>query len=305
MEINKKNGNVCFNESKHIYWNDKTNNKYVSVTTLIHKFTPPFDEEFWSNYKAFERLADASVFKMHKKEMLTRKKISDLMLQDAGINISTLTEAKEEILKEWELKKNISCERGTNIHADRENSFYTSETHEMSKHNFGGKLQLNGEFICKKNNFDLSLSRGIFPEYLVYSESNDGKLTIAGQIDLLIKDGNDIYIVDFKTNKELKFKSGMDFNTKKNATMLYPLNNLMDCNIMHYTLQLSTYAWMLQKINPEFRIKQLLIVHYDHEGNTNYHELEYIKKDVERMLGAYKKQLVKETYLKNNKEIEY
>lgn len=42
-------------------------------------------------------------------------------------------------------------------------------------------------------------------------------------------------------------KSGFDTSTKRNAMMQYPLNNLMDCNYIHYTLQLSTYAWMLQK----------------------------------------------------------
>ena len=27
----------------------------------------------------------------------------------------------------------------------------------------------------------------------------------------------------------------------------YPLNNIQDTNFWHYTLQLSTYAWMIQK----------------------------------------------------------
>ena len=54
--------------------------------------------------------------------------------------------------------------------------------------------------------------------------------------------------------------------------MLYPLNNLDDSNFWHYTLQLATYAWMLQKINPDFIIKDLILYHFDHKGNeTLYH----------------------------------
>ena len=33
----------------------------------------------------------------------------------------------------------------------------------------------------------------------------------------------------------------------------------MDCTKVHYALQLSTYAWMLQQVNPAFNIKQLNI----------------------------------------------
>lgn len=64
--------------------------------------------------------------------------------------------------------------------------------------------------------------------------------------------------------------------------MKYPLNNLMDCNFYHYTLQLSTYAWMLQKINPNFVIKDLILNHYDHNGNNTLYHCEYLKHDVEK-----------------------
>ena len=90
MEINKKNGNVCFNESKHIYWNDKTNNKYVSVTTLIHKFTT-FDEHFWSCYKALEALVDSDKFKSVKSNLLDTKKFDEKYLNILDISSDTFT----------------------------------------------------------------------------------------------------------------------------------------------------------------------------------------------------------------------
>ena len=59
--------------------------------------------------------------------------------------------------------------------------------------------------------------------------------------------------------------------------MKYPLNNLDDSNYWHYVLQLSTYAWMLQKINPNFVIKDLILNHYDHEGKNTLYHCPYLK----------------------------
>ena len=73
--------------------------------------------------------------------------------------------------------------------------------------------------------------------------------------------------------------------------MKYPLNNLMDCNYIHYSLQLSLYAYLLQQINPEFNIKSLKLIHIDHDNKQHEYECEYLKDDVERMLKHYKKKL--------------
>ena len=87
--------------------------------------------------------------------------------------------------------------------------------------------------------------------------------------------------------------------------MKYPLNNLEDCNFIHYTLQLSTYAWMIQKLNPEFIIKDLILVHFDHQGNQNIYHLDYLKKDVEKMLRWHEHQVIREKQKEKYKRIEY
>jgi len=72
--------------------------------------------------------------------------------------------------------------------------------------------------------------------------------------------------------------------------MYYPINNLEDCNYSHYNLQLSTYAWMIEKNNPEFNIKGLILVHKDHDDNITTYNMNYLKDDVIRMLAYHKKQ---------------
>ena len=123
------------------------------------------------------------------------------------------------------------------------------------------------------------------------------------QSDLVVKNGNHIRILDHKTNKKLKQKSYFDPKKKKYQMMKYPLNNIMDCNFLHYTLQLSLYAWMLQKQNPDLIIDELRIVHFTHDGEVNEYVLEYLKSDIEKMLKYYKKQLILRKYEEENKPI--
>jgi ATP-dependent exoDNAse (exonuclease V) beta subunit len=290
MKVDKQNGNVKYCDESHTYWDD--NGKYISVTTLIGEFCQPFDKEFWSAYKALEKVLSKDEFKMEKKVMLDTKKIDLKYLMDMyGFSELDFNKAQQDILDEWQKKNRDACERGTKIHADMEAMFTTKKQTELKKFGLGGKFAVNTNETLMNNNLEiLDIEKGVFPEYLVYRNSDDGKFKLAGQIDLLIKDGNDIIIADYKTNEKLDDKSFFDSKTKKNAMMKYPLNNLMDCNKVHYALQLSTYAWMLQQINPKFNIKKLILIHHDHNGNVTEHEVNYMKDEVVRMCKWYKKQ---------------
>lgn len=300
MKIDKQNGNVAFNDESHTYWNVNDNKKYVSVTTLISKYEQEYDKEFWSAYKALEKLISKDSWAIEKKSLLNSKKFNKEILETYGISELDFNKTQQDILDAWEEENRKSKERGTRIHSEIENSFYDNPK-DISLQKFG----LGGKFECKKDYSELDLEYGVYPEYLIYRESDDGILRIAGQVDLIVKQGNEITIIDHKTNKKINQKSGFDSATKSSSKMKFPLNNLMDCNFYHYTLQLSTYAWMLQKINPNFVIKDLILNHYDHQGNNTLYHCEYLKDDVERMLKHYMKELVLEKQRNKRKRIEY
>ena len=143
---------------------------------------------------------------------------------------------------------------------------------------------------CKKDYSELDLEYGVYPEYLIYYDNPKLDLHIAGQIDLLIKDGYDLIIGDWKTNAKIDQKGFYNSSTRSTKKMKYPLTNIEDCNLWHYYLQLSTYAWMLQKINANFNIKRLFIYHFDHDGKETLYEVPYLKDDVEKMLKHFVKQ---------------
>lgn len=193
MKIDKQNGKVAFSNDEHVYWNVDDNEKYISVTTLIHRFTQPFDKEFWSAYKALEKLIPKDSWAIEKKSLLNSKKFDRAILEVYNISENEFNEVQQGILDDWDNENKKSCERGTKIHEEIENSFYKSPS-EISLQKFG----IGGKFECKKDYPELDLEYGVYPEYLVYRESDDGILRIAGQVDLIVKSGNEITIIDHK-----------------------------------------------------------------------------------------------------------
>lgn len=300
-EYQKKNGNVAFTEGNHKYFDITDPSKeYISVTTLIHRYTQEFDKDFWSAYKALEKLIPKESWNIEKKSLLNTKKFNKEILDVYNISENDFNKIQQEILDAWDEENRKSCDRGTKIHAELENSFY-KKAKDISLTKFG----IGGKFECKKDYSDLDLEYGVYPEYLIYRKSDDGILKLAGQIDLIVKSGNEIVIIDHKTNKKIDQKGGFNTATKSTAKMQYPLNTLDDCNFNHYQLQLSTYAWMLQKLNPNFIIKDLILNHYDHNGNNTLYHCNYLKNEVERMLAYYKKQIIIQNQKNKRKRIEY
>ena len=284
--ITKQNGNIAFVEETHKYF-DVTNPeaKFTSVTTMIHEYTQPFDKDFWSAYKALEKLLPKDTWNVEKRSLLNTKKFDKVLLELHSITENDFNREQQAILDEWDNENRKSCERGTKIHADLENSFYSAKK-DISL----SKFEIGGKFECRKDYSDLDIENGVYPEYLISRVSEDGKLRIAGQIDLLVKKGNHIIIADWKTNKKIDTKSFYNSKTKTSVKMKFPLNNLDDVNYWHYTLQLSTYAWMIQKLNPEFIIEDLVLVHFDHSDNMTVYHLPYLKEEVIKMLNHFKKE---------------
>ena len=297
LKVDKETKDVVYSDEAHVYIDKTDQQKYVSVTTLIGKYENPFDVFFWSSYKTCEKLMSEETFHVLKETLLATKKWTDDMIEKLHLDPIIFDKTRKEIQKGYDDERNKSCERGTKIHSNFEEMYYTSEKQDLKK--FG----LGGVFTCKKGYYELDLEKGVYPEFLVSLKSSDGILRVAGQIDLLIKDGNDIIIADYKTNKEIKKHSYFDKNKFNRIMMKYPLNNIEDCNFYHYSLQLSTYAYLLQQINPELNIKKLMLIHIDHDDKITEYTVDYLKNDVERMLKHYKKLLKQTTVLDRDRPI--
>ena len=194
MKYDKVNGNVGFLEGPHQYVNLEDDSiKYTSVTTLIEKYGQEFDKEFVSKYKALERLIPSDSWKKEKGTIWKNHKIPKGILEVYNISEEELNSIQQDILDEWEKINKDACERGTKIHAKFEQAMYKAgNSVNLSKFGIGGKFQ------CKKDYSELNLEYGVYPEYLIYYDNPKIDLHLAGQIDLIVKNGNDIYIIDHK-----------------------------------------------------------------------------------------------------------
>lgn len=241
---------LYFDEPTHKY-TDSLGNSYISVTTMIHEnYTPKFNKKYW-----------------------LRKKSREL-----GIS-------SKELERQWQAITDEACTRGTATHngiedAIKENSMFKNAIQYLNQVESGRcitvadipnliprPLDLN-KFKEATNNkyekiydvFDFYINKG----YTIYSEIGAFLIDylISGTIDILCIKEDRFVILDWKTNRNgLQFEAGY-FKKDKSTTpaqltnqyivkdekMLPPLSHLDNCNGMHYTMQLSTYARMVELI---------------------------------------------------------
>lgn len=221
----KRNMSIYFKEDGHLYKSlGDENIDWLSVTSFIGMFKPKFD----SKDAAFK----ASKNKKSKWYGLTPAQIIDA----------------------WESESQRAIKLGNWYHGQREADLLECETIERD----GSQLPIIRPIIDGDLKLapDQRLSDGIYPEHLVYLKSAG----LCGQADLVEVVNNTLNITDYKTNKEIKEKGFTNWEgvTQK---MYHPVSHLDDCNLNHYNLQLSIYAYIIKKHNPRLKIGKLVIQH--------------------------------------------
>ena len=295
-QIDKCDDTVGFEDSSHTYFDLNDGSKYISVTQIVGEYKQSFDSNFCSSYKACEALMDSTQWSVLKPILLQTKIWNDKFLTTYKIDKKAFLEKKQEILQSYEDKKKQSCEIGTAIHLEKELEFYNGEP-DVKKYGLGGK------FSCEKGCYKLESPKAVYPEFLISHNFGNG-LRVCGQLDLICKDGNDIYIIDHKTNDSIDKQSYFDRKTKSYQMMKYPLNNVMDSNYWHYSLQLSLYFYLLKQKHPEFVLKKLMLNHIDKvTRKETLIECDYLEEDVKRMLKHYQSKIQQADVINRDKPI--
>jgi ATP-dependent exoDNAse (exonuclease V) beta subunit len=217
---------IIFKEDGHTYESiEEDNIEWISVTSLVGKFKPKFD-----------------------KEGQAKKSAKNKNSKWYGMTV-------EQILQAWDNETERAVTLGNFYHNQRESDMLDFKTIERNGTEVPIiKPLINDEGI--KLAPEQKLSDGVYPEHLVYLKS----VGLCGQADVVeIVDGY-ININDYKTNKEIKEKGYTNWEgiTSK---MFKPVNHLDDCNLNHYSLQLSIYAYIIKKHNPSLKIGKLTIQH--------------------------------------------
>src|SRR6056300_1484524 len=217
---------VIFKEEGHVYESsDQEKIEWTSVTSFIGKFKPKFDAKAQAKKSAKN--------KRSKWYGMTEK----------------------EILGAWESETERAIGLGNWYHNQREADMLDFKTIEIH----GVEVPIIKPLVNEdgvKTAPEQKLKDGVYPEHFVYLKS----AALCGQADLVEIVNGYINITDYKTNKEIKEKGFT--NWEGITSKLYnPVGHLDDCNLNHYNLQLSIYAYIIKKHNPKLKIGKLQIQH--------------------------------------------
>jgi hypothetical protein len=228
---------IVFNANDHSYKSlEDSNIDWVSVTTLVSHFKIPFDAK-----KVAERVSKNKKSKWHG--------IDPVIIQQI-----------------WKNEADRSTTLGTFYHNQREDdicSFASIEREGITIPVFKPSGENNGIRHAPSQ----KLEPGVYPEHMVYLRS----VGICGQSDLVEVVNGKVNIIDYKTNKEIKKESWVDWEGKS-AKLLAPVDNLDDCHFYHYALQLSIYMYIILKHNPKLKPGRIFVHHviFEVEGEDNW-----------------------------------
>ncbi len=227
---------VLFNSEDHSYHSITDDGiKWISATTLLGNLKQPFDA---------------------KKQSIKSSK-----------NPKTIWYGMEpeEIQRIWKAEAKRATDLGTFYHNQRESDILMFETIERDgtmipiiKPTYKGDVKLAP--VQK-------LENGIYPEHFVYLKSAG----VCGQADRVEVVNGTVDIFDFKTNKEVKVNSYVNWEGVSQK-MLGPVSHLEDCHIQSFALQLSIYMYIILKHNPHLKPGKLTIHHitFESAGTDQY-----------------------------------
>jgi hypothetical protein len=228
---------IVFNAHDHSYKSlEDSNIDWVSVTTLVSHFKIPFDTK-----KVAERVSKSKKSKW------------------SGVDPVIIQQI-------WKNEADRSTTLGTFYHNQREDdicSFASIEREGVTIPVFKPSGENNGIRYAPSQ----KLEPGVYPEHMVYLRS----VGICGQSDLVEVVNGKVNIIDYKTNKEIKKASWIDWEGKS-TKLLAPVDNLDDCHFYHYALQLSIYMYIILKHNPKLKPGRIFVHHvlFEVEGEDNW-----------------------------------
>ena len=147
--------------------------------------------------------------------------------------IRELTMSDDEILLNWNVRRQTAASSGTWMHSMIE---YMLNGYKINLGPMRGEMESVIKFLSSLENVEVYRT-----EWCICAPDED----LAGSIDLVVKDkdNNTFHIVDWKRSEKLEEKYTSDGKKK----MTPPAHDMEDCQGQHYRLQLNIYKWILER----------------------------------------------------------
>lgn len=245
---------IKFVESAHRYYIDKEPANDLSVTKLIKKFKREFKKEA----------------------------IASRVAKKLGVTT-------EQVLADWEMNALYSTTIGTMFHRYVE-GFYKKQTvnatitgaenlgfdeKEKIKQNLPVMIEYFQNF--HKDHLDLS----VIKNECIVGDLTDTKICGTADMIALNERKNALEILDFKTNKKLN-------DSNRYAKLFYPFDDMDECEINEYTIQLNLYKHFIEKYT-KAKVGALKLI-WIQPTNNNYEIIELldIQDRIKEMLERFK-----------------
>lgn len=228
-EINKHPKDIVqFDAENHKYFLNHNGHKFgISVTGFVGKLFEKFNQDAYIN------------------NILNSKKQNDPNYEYYGMN-------REEILENWELRKDL----GTELHEQIEN-YYNSI---KSESEILGSTEYQF-FLNFENDHNIIPFR---TEFRIFST----ELDLAGSVDFITKNEDGTYnIIDWKRVSNISDSQEVNQYTKYSTKF----SNIIDSKFNHYVFQLNVYCYLLETYY-DMKIKDMTLVIL-HPSNDNYIKL--------------------------------
>lgn len=267
---------IIFFRDGHSYWCD--GRRFRSVNQFIRPLKPEFDSKYWLPHSLFKEYFGQEYLDFKKELGLgyapPPEKIYPPFIEKMGAAL--YQEELEKLIDRWEFDKLSAGFRGREFHATMEKEAYQNGfiINPWDKKPYELKVypKLYDNESLMENLYHLP--DGVYPELLVFNKG----LKLAGQADEVFIETKRKYryvdINDHKTNGEKPSKSGFNFYS-------HPLHHLRDCGHVDYSLQISSYAWMLEQFG--FRVRNLGYTWYSNYQIESAHltGVDYLKRELE------------------------
>lgn len=286
---------ITFDPIEHKYYNSQ-GVEYISVSKLISKYKQPFDDNYWSLYKAIEELIISKytneIWLANKKGI--NKSTIESYITNFKLGLFEVRDKQEQILARWKDISDEACFKGNLVHEQKEKEIIEQGGKKLTVVN---KDNLTSFFIGSDIEVDIENVSGIFPEMKLFND----EYCIAGTSDKVTIEDGYVDIDDHKTNKKIDTVSFRNKDTGYQM-MNFPLNHLMDSNYFHYNLQTSIYMYMLEAMG--FKPRNLQITHIIRKEVDGLfgkeivetqipYKFSYLKREVQSILNIRKKELNK------------
>ena len=226
-----RDAHITFHEPTHTYYVDGSSNQYVSCTKFLHEFFPHFDPDVT---------------------------ISKMMKSKNWASSVWYGKKPDEIKKAWATKGGEASTAGTAMHLAIEQYLHGSPE-QISEETY---KTVEWKYFM---NFWEDVKHDLVPyrsEWEVWMD----EFKLAGSIDMIFyRKSDDSYVIyDWKRSKDIK-------TSNEYGSGYGPVSHLPDCNYWHYTLQLNTYKYFLEKYYG-LRVSDMYLV-IIHPDNKNYRQL--------------------------------